>query len=340
VYEVLSPDVRRLVGTLAVTMSSANRLNVNLSGEHTRNFSGTWDEVNLINGRVSAELTRGDNELTLALDASGCFSATLRAGGDEIGSGEASVGDFEPFVGSYTVTLVGNNSGVGTAYLVIKTVKAGTTSVSGMMPDGSSVSLSVRLSVNADGSATLPIYKKTSKGTFSAALRIAANAAATWGDEGNTDVIHAVNGCLASWETAIDEVNFTVYGGYWKKGASPLEICELYDLSPELSVVASGEEMASATATKNGFRIPSRLALTTLTFTKSTGVFSGRVRMVVEGVSVWGTVKGVLLPGWIDCGCIEGKTIIERPYGSGTLYYKLNGQTVSEPVDLIAEAAE
>lgn len=78
-------------------------------------------------------------------------------------------------------------------------------------------------------------------------------------------------------------------------------------------------------------------------FVKATGVISGSATILFEnGRRLTGVWSGVLLPGWIDCGC-SAEPQTERPFASGTLYFtdRIGNRTVRRgvPID-IAVAAE
>jgi len=341
IYKPLGNEGNVLVGTLAVSVTAANKISAKFSGVESVSFSGTWVAISQMTGAVSTELSKSGVILSLTMDAEGSFSANLTSNGPVWGNGECAAGDLSAYLGNYTVTLVDADEMAGTGYLTVKVTKAGKATVSGTMPDGTSVSVSTVLSPNADGTATLPVYKVTKSGTLSLALSVDAYAKATWGDKGNMDTVREVPGCLCWWDgEASEEVRFEVYGGYWESGTTPLEICEEFELSDELDVVVGGDTNDVVIATKKGFTVTKKV-LTALTFAKATGVFSGKAALNVDGKSVQATVKGVLLPGWIDCGggC-GGEPVVERPYGSGTLYYKDGKTTVSMPIDLVAESAE
>ena len=72
------------------------------------------------------------------------------------------------------------------------------------------------------------------------------------------------------------------------------------------------------------------------TFSPQTGVISGTAKTVIDRRTVTASFKGVILPGWLDCGC--GDELPVRPFAAGTFYYsnRVNGFTT--PVS--ASAAE
>jgi len=340
IYKPVGLGGKVLVGTLSVNVTSANKISAKFAGEKTVSFSGTWDGISKVTGDVVTDLVKSGVTLSLVMDAEGGFEAELEDKSESgiWGSGASAAGNRSLYEGAYTVTLVDAEEKSGTAYLTVKTTKQGKATVAGTMPNGTSISASTTLALNEDGTATLAIFKTSAKGTLSVALAVDPNAADTWGEEGEMDTVRSVAGCYAWWTDALkNETQFDVYGGYWEKNSTPLGVCELFDLSDELEAVVDGETVDSVAATKTGFKLNTKNVLTSLSFTKSTGVFSGKAKVLTEaGKSVSATIKGVLLPGWINCSeC--GEEGVDRPYGSGTLYYKDGKTTVSMPIDLVAE---
>jgi len=335
-FENVALGGKRLAGMLSVSITAANKISAKFKDAKTTSFSGAWQEISPSTGVVTAELlNRNGAELNLTMDAAGTIEANYSSKDGLVAAGRAGIGDMSAYVGRYTVTLVDTEESCGTGYLTVNVSKNGKASVSGVMPDGTTVSASAELSANGDATAMIPVYSSSRKGTLSVVLVMDADAASTWGDKGSTDTIRSLTGCPATWTTG-EETVFNVFGGYWKSGATPLAVCNLYGLSDELDVVIGGNTNDVVTATKSGFKV-TKDVLTSLSFNKSTGVFSGKAKMTNSlGKSVTATVKGVLLPGWISCGeC--GEEGVNRPYGSGTVYYKDGKAIVSKPIDLVAE---
>ena len=332
-----------VAGQLTVKQTTKNKLTATYAGSESRSvtFSGAWTEINLMTGKATATLTAKDGTmLALDLEADGTLGAdlVLPSGGSAFGdellgfSGVAlSSATAAAFEGAYTVTLPDADGKVGTATVSLKVAKSGKASWSAVMPNGMKLSGSAPLTANADGTASLSLYKRASTDMFAAEFVFKPNAAATWGDEGNMDTVFApagIHAChLYRKGSTATRTLFDVYGGYWKKNATPLEICELFELQPTLDVVAAGEKVGELMATRSGFGFAKGGAITSFRYTKSTGVFAGSATL--GGVS--GKLSGILLPGWIDCHC--GEPVTERPYASGTFY--ANG--MSMPLDLVAK---
>ncbi len=54
---------------------------------------------------------------------------------------------------------------------------------------------------------------------------------------------------------------------------------------------------------------------------------TGTAKTVIDRRTVTASFRGVILPGWLDCGC--GDELPVRPFAAGTLYYsnRVNGFT-------------
>ena len=330
-----------VAGQLSVKQTAKNKLTVKFAGSESKtlSFSGAWEEINLMTGRTTASLASKDGTaLSLALDANGQLTADIRltagasALGDELtGCAGLPLSSAKDFEGLYTVTLPDVRGEAGTATVSLKVSKAGKGTWSAILPNGAKLSGSAQLSANTDGTASLSLYKRSSSDMFAAEFILKPFAAETWGGEGAKDTVVApafIRPCHLYRKGAVSVLMlFEVYGGYWEKNTTPLEICGLFDLSTAIGVSIGGEAVGEVTATKSGFSFAKGGAITSFKYTKATGVFTGAATL--DGVK--GKISGILLPGWIDCHC--GDPVIERPYGSGTFY--ANG--VSLPVDLNAK---
>lgn len=321
---------KRLAGIAAVSATSANRVTVKLTGEETLSFRGQWEEVNPLSGAVGTTLSASGRSLAVSMDADGVFAVTLDGAATGAAAAFAQGAAFE---GAYTVTLVPEAGDEGVGRLTVKISRAGRASVSGVVGRGAKLSLSAALVANADGSATLPLYRRTPAGVLSAALRIAPNAAATWGSVGEMATVGAADGCRAAWEGRDGSLlAYEVYGGYWKSGTTPQAACALFDLPATLDVSLGGERIATVTAAGNGFAFERGGALKTLSVTRSSGALNGRLMVALEdGRRVTATVAGVLLPGWHDCGC-TAEPVVERPFASGMAFCTVGGVSYAWPI--------
>lgn len=324
----------RLAGVLSVTLSAANRISARFAGGGAAaSFSGIWQEADLASGAVSAALAaRNGRALSLAMDADGAVSAVL----DGSASGSAAAFAPEEFAGRYTVTLVPDDPQGGVGTLSVQVAASGRASVRGWVGAGVPVAASATPAGNADGTATLPVWRKTSKGTLALALRLRPGAAATWGSAGGMDTVGAEPGCAAVWTPAPGAGSeYAVYGGFWKAGASPLGAVGDFDLpgGGALALSVGGEALAGVTATKSGFSFARGGALRALSVSRTTGEVTGQARLVRGGLTVTAQLKGVMLPGWHDCGCTGGP-VLERPFASGSAWYSAGGETHALPFHL------
>ena len=326
VYETLLGG-KTLAGALTVSLSTANRISAKFVGATTLSFSGTWQEINTASGKVYATLAKGGSALDLEMDADGVISAVI----DGVGEGEARTDAAKSFAGAYTVTLVPVDETEGIGTLAIKVTGAGKATVSGTVGAGVAVSASGTLSLNSDDTATLPVFvNKRSYGTLALALRFAPNASATWGSAGSMSTVTAEPDCAALWTVDGENETFDVYGGYWKNGATPKTACDDFEMPAEMTVSIGGEEVADVTAAGKGFTYEKGV-FKSLSLSRTTGVLTGKKTVTVNGKSVTATIKGVVMPGWYDCGC-ESEPVFERPFAAGMMTYKANGQTVTESI--------
>ena len=326
VYETLLGG-KTLAGALTVSLSTANRISAKFVGATSFSFSGAWQTINTASGKVYATLAKGGRTLDLEMDADGALAATI----DGVGAGEARTDAATSFAGAYTVTLVPVDETEGIGTLAIKVTGAGKATVSGTVGAGVAVSASGTLSLNNDGTATLPVFvSKRSYGTLALALRFAPNASATWGSAGSMSTVTAEPDCAALWTVDGENETFDVYGGYWKNGATPKTACDDFEMPAEMTVSVGGEEVADVTAAGRGFTYEKGV-FKSLSLSRTTGVLTGKKTVTVNGKSVSATVKGVVMPGWYDCGC-ESEPVFERPFAAGMLTYKANGQTVTESI--------
>ena len=337
-------------------------------------FSGAWGALGE-EGTASLAAERSGVALDLSLDANGNVAATLSgitaahsdfvSGGNAVFSGAAKLGaDFAPFAGYYTVALPSEIEGVtGTGYLMLKftsasALRSGKVSISGLLPNGQTISATSSLSIDpADsGYALLPVFKRTSANVFSALLRIQANGSALYADDETVRVVLAAESVKPYWSHV--EAGFSyagtvgVYGGWYPQGTTVPQWLEIFDeqSSPftlELAIPAGGVESDEYGAlvdapsaevlpdAKKGLLIGAKDGTVTISFNKSTGVFSGRGTIVFEsGKSISGTYKGILSPGWLDCGCGDDRVIL--PFGSGTLFYsdRVGGRAVKKSITI------
>ena len=109
----------------------------------------------------------------------------------------------------------------------------------------------------------------------------------------------------------------SVYGGYYVPGNTLNDWLGLFGLGSEDDLVA----------TVDGVEVPA-----VWKFSPATGVLTGTAKTVVDRRTVTASFKGVVLPGWLDCGC--GDELPVRPFASGTFYYSSRVNGFSTPSSL------
>jgi hypothetical protein len=333
-------------------------------------FSGAWSElsedgaVSLRLERQGVLLTLAldaNGLLTARLDGVTPAYSELVTGGAAAFSGTAKLGsDFSPFKGYYTAILpVEDGGAAGTGHLTLtfdspSAVEKGTVRYSVFLPNGRTMSGNSTLSLDpADPAfALLPILKRSSADVFSALVRLQANGHRFYADDETVRVVLADESFVPCWRytegTDVQVRALGLYGGWYPKGTTVPEWLALFEtqqtpfalavISPEEGVVSEryGElaELPSATLLpdgKKGFLVAEGTGGVRISFNRNTGVFSGSGQLVFEdGTSIKGSYKGVLTPGWLDCGCGDERAVL--PFGSGTFYYsdRVGGRTVKK----------
>lgn len=348
-----------LAGVLTFQQSTKNKVSVKYYGTKSKTVSdsGYWSSVDASSGEATVSLRKKDVEIDLTVDANGKIRARFAApalyshfaGPDRVElSGEANLSPegFERFKGYYTVTLPARDGLTGTGYLILKftsksALSSGKVSYSGVMPEGWTVSGSAYLSLESVDRAVLPVFKRKSDSVFGATISIAADAGTGLTDTERSRAVTLSRG-LPYQVKDIDMTPVTemdVFGSWYPAKEYPFEICGMFGLGTRFALYAGAKRVATVEATKK-LELSDVDGKARLSFTKSSGVFKGSVYVSPDGTgTVKGTVKGVLNPGWGDCGCGDGYEI--RAFGEGTCYYtqKENGRSVkrSIPVYIIAE---
>ena len=335
-------------------------------------FSGSWSEISddgtvsasMAKNGVSLGLTMDANGiLHAALDGiTSAYSDFVTEGSVRLeGSSRLGV-DFSSFSGYYTAILPSGMEGVtGTGYMTLtftsqSAVKSGLVKYSALMPNGQTLSGNRYLSIdmNDPDYALLPIVKRTSSVVFTALLRIQANGAQLYADSATARIVMADPGVVPYWSVSekglVRSGPIDVYGGWYLQGTSVPEWMEMFEeypsqfnfsfVVPELNIESETygplAEMPSFTLvsdSKKGFVFAEKPAGFSISFNARTGIFSGRGKIVFKsGKSISATYKGILTPGWLDCGC--GDALVTLPFGSGTLYYqdRVDGRSVRQSV--------
>lgn len=341
-YETDIWGVKTLSSVIQVSQTSKKTISAKrLSGEAT-SFSGKWKKVDNETGLLTVSLKNGAEKLTLKLAANGKLTASCSGK-----SGSVSVAKgYGGFAGQYTVTLPVAESTAwyytfGTGYLTLKTStansKKGLVTYAGALPNGVPVSGSAYLGGDPKDPAYafLPIYtrssrklskgskKYTAKDDLAAVLRIRADGKSTYADDEKNRIVLSPAGVSAFWKRRTSAagnalfVTMSVYGGYYVPGKTLNDWLGLFGLGTEDNLVA----------TVDGVKVPA-----VWSFSSDTGVLTGKAKAVVGRRTVTASFKGVVLPGWVDCGC--GDEQVVRPFASGTFYYSSLVNGFSTPASL------
>lgn len=334
--------VKTLSSAIQISQSSKKALSAKRFVGTTTSFSGTWKKFDPETGLLTSTLKKGSVSITVKLTAEGVLTTTISGN-----SGSVSVAHgYTRFAGSYTVTLPVTETTAwyytfGSGYLTLKTstlsASKGLVSYAGALPNGVAVSGSAYLGGDPEDPeyALLPIYKRSTrnltngskkyatKDDLAAVLRIQADGASLYMDEEKVRVVLAPAGVSSIWRrttSALDHAlvaTMNVYGGYYVPGGTLNDWLALFNLGTEANLIA----------TVDGEIVPA-----VWKFSSATGVLTGTAKTTIDRRTVTATFKGVILPGWNDCGC--GDELIVRPFASGTFYYanRLNG--ISTPASL------
>lgn len=343
----------RLAGLLEVKTTTRNKLTAKYTGVGKKklSFSGVWQDIDFDDSAVAVLTLKSGAALRLSLGADGSWGAAL-SGLEEGEAASEGVRALEPgelprYAGSYTVTLPGE--GWGTGYLTFTVKNQNKVSVAGMLANGTTVKAkSVLLAGGAD-KALLPVFVRTSKDVLAVELLISADGRECQVYEPMTVV---GTGRTAVWAHNVKGEEFTlpldVCGAWYDATANLESYCfTAYELEETPVVMKAGLDFTGFVPGAQG--LPSALAPLDVTveaakltvndpknwlklkLVKKTGLVSGTVALQfpATGRKVKAKFKGVVLPGWYDCGCGEG--IPDRPFVSAAVYYKdkVNGKSVS-----------
>jgi len=334
--------VKTLSSAVQVSQTTKKTISVKRFAGATTSFSGKWTKFDKESGLLTTSLKKGGTTLTLKLAADGTLTAVIsgRSGSVSIANGYAG------FAGSYTVTLPVVESTAwyytfGSGYLVLKTStlnsQKGLVTYAGALPNGVAVSGSAYLGGDPEDPsyALLPVYKRSSRklsngsrkyaanDDLAAVLRIRAGGETTYADEEDNRIVLSPEGTSAFWKrttSAADNAlvaTMSVYGGYYVPGNTLNDWLGLFGLGSEDDLVA----------TVDGVEVPA-----VWKFSPATGVLTGTAKTVVDRRTVTASFKGVVLPGWLDCGC--GDELPVRPFASGTFYYSSRVNGFSTPSSL------
>ena len=260
------------------------------------------------------------------------------------------------FSGSYTVQLplvgVSSNAllrGVGSLALSIRpSFDGNVTSVtySATLPDGSSFSgmtpFRIETVIKETGAtskvARVDVEVKMEKGFLKLPLKITPFGARAWKNpsvpEGLPSVF-AADGLRPVCRLGGNDVEqeLAVYGGFLRRGRTPKQLCELFDLSPRMSLKIRSADVVSErygkakswprgkiNAQKNGFSLAGKKGGFSLSYDNTSGFVAGTGTIQFADYATPCELKGVVLPGWLDCHCGTGFT--PRPFAAGLLRFK------------------
>lgn len=369
-----------VAGTLTFAASAKNALSARYNGTEGKaiSFSGNWSGFDDAGAAVATLASRGAT-LSAAMDVEGGLSVVLSLpdGFNWFGGALAARADwpetgvFDAFSGYYTVALpraevtapTAEPSGAAILTLNMSTaasVKNGVVRFAGVLPDGSPVSGSTTIdALLEDGEAArVPVFSRSSKNVFGAALCVGADGADKWTSyepvdtpEGTfleRELVRALPGSAAyvlhrdaAWEY---RTVHGAYGSYYVPGTSPQVLDGFYaDYSPGDAHAPEGapftlafDDDAAADSERYGeIAAPAagevtagaktmsmaRAQRVSFGFTPRTGVFRGTAKLATgSGRILSGTYVGVLTPGWVlPCEC--GIKAPEMPFGCGTLHF-------------------
>ena len=335
--------VTTLSSAIQVSQTTKKVLTAKRFNGGTTTFSGKWTKFNSENGLLSSSIKSGKVTLKATLTLDGLLTTSI---GSTTGSVSIASG-YARFAGAYTVSMPVIESTAwyytfGAGYLTLKsgTMNAGkgVITYAGSLPNGVSVNGSAYLGVDPDDAeyALLPIYKRSSrklsngkkkyaaKDDLAAVLRIRANGEQLYGDSEKVRVVLAPAAVNATWKrtTAAQDnalvASMDVFGGYYVPDNTLSDWLALFGLGTEDTLVATvdGKEVQA-----------------TWTFNESTGILTGKAKTTIDRRTVAATFKGVVTPGWLDCGCGDEEQIV-RPFATGTFFYTSRVNGFSTPSSL------
>lgn len=335
--------VTTLSSAIQVAQSAKKAVTAKRFNGGTTAFSGKWAKFDSESGLLSSSIKSGKVTLKVALTLDGQLSVSI---GSTTGTVSIASG-YERFAGAYTVSMPVVESTAwyytfGAGYLTLKSstmnASKGLVTYAGSLPNGIAVSGSAYLGVDPNDAeyALLPIYKRSSrklsdgknkyaaKDDLAAVLRIRANGEQLYDDSEKVRVVLAPAGVNSVWKrttSAADNAlvaTLDVFGGYYAPGNEIADWLSLFELGTADALVATvdGEEVQA-----------------TWTFNEATGVLTGKAKTTIDRRTVVATFKGVVTPGWLDCGCGDDEQIV-RPFATGTFFYSSRVNGFSTPSSL------
>ena len=301
----------------------------------------TMDLAVYANGALEAVLTDSENGREWLVETDGTqWSKTNSA---------------ETWKGYYTVALpvrtdsiVEETEGLaprGAGYLTLKmdtssACNSGTMTWAGMLPNGTKISGKTLLTRGESEKALLPIFTKSTKDEFSALAEIKPNAQNKTERRSVLAPVDVTPYWIHTEKTAEAKASYSVeldvFGGIYDK-TEDLVVCCTDDYSKtDFSLkfdtaaligtfggVPGDAGVGALTVDESTIKLVEKPMGLSLSFTRSTGVVTGSVRIPVgtEGKYVTAKYAGVVLTGWGDgCGCGPGDAPV-RPLLNGLYYF-------------------
>ncbi len=333
-----------IAGVLSFKQTARGKITVKYTGTEAKTFSasGNWSSLGEDGTAATILKAKGGAEVVLSLDTAGnlaveaevpaAFTAFVPQGAKvSVQGGTVAIGssasEMASFNGYYTVVLPRTSEGgavAGTGYLTLNftsaaAIKAGKVAYAGFMPNGKKFSGTGYLSVSGD-TASLAVFKRVSQDVYGAELKIKAHAA-TGLNSPETSRAVTGKGVHIHRETGNSYVNMaSAYGSWYPAKKSPSEICSAFGIGTHYGLYIGGGLFGLVEADSKGLTLVSAAKTVRLTYNKASGAFNGKATVKLnEESQTSGNISGVLNPGWGDCGCGDGYTIL--PFGEGAFVY-------------------
>ena len=310
-------------GVLDVSLSAKNKISAKYIriGGSKLSFKGGWSTM--ADGAASATLSSKGLTLALDVDGSGRISAVVAdptfESNPASGALKAGVGSFAAaFAGSYTASLMetASDDPAGWGYVQIKSIGAnGKVKWAGMLGNGQTVSSSAFATLDDNGYAVLPIFKTGSKYYLAAAVYLKPNGP-------QLEYPRAVKTCegtVARWaQTSVPKSvhDCEIRGGWYSSGMALGDCCKAQFGDIEMGFAAVSDEWSSGlygdvtsspvlevVIANDGLALAEKSKEVKFKFAKATGIMSGSMKVQFGDKKVTAKFKGVVLPGWHDCGC-------------------------------------
>ena len=339
-----------LEGILTFTISAKNKISAKHVGMLAKiaSYSGSWQTLDPETACVAATLAARDGSLLyLEMDGDGTVSAEIPSLGVTGWATKASV-DFAAWAGHYTLTFpaIDEGSTIGTATGVLDVQKTGKAKWSVTLSDGKVLKSTASLTALSSDMAVVALYNQSKWNGFGALVEISSDGVHAWDKSTGAYGPQIIHNAL---ETVALEVHDGeagtpryAFGSWYKAGIAPNELSVVFGYADEYLFSSPVLTERVLIATSKTFLPQEAGKEFKFTFKSESGAFSGWADVLSSsGKPVKAKFSGVLMPGWDECGaCVEGFTAWERPFGSGTLFYKDGGVVQSYPVDLHFRAVE